>query len=106
MVVADQRVAKLGSTSYYSAIARLRREYLDNEVKRALISSATALRIWLDQRPKRAFADKKTNCGKLFPDWPKQKKTFEVGCAAMPVRLASESKCLAESNKSPEGLSN
>jgi hypothetical protein len=74
MVEADQRVAKLGSTSYYSAIARLRREYLDNEVKRALISSATALRIWLDQRPKRAFADMKTNCGKLFPDWPKQKK--------------------------------
>jgi hypothetical protein len=78
MVVADQRVAKLGSTSNYSAIARLRREYLDNEVKRALISSATALRIWLDQRPKRAFADMKTNCGKLFPDWSRQKKTFEV----------------------------
>jgi len=43
-----------------------------------LISSAIALRIWLDQRPPRAFADMKTNCGKLYPNWPRQKKKVEV----------------------------
>ena len=58
MVLADERVAKLGPRS--SVISRLRDEYLDKEVKRTLISSAVALRIWIDERDPRAFADLKT----------------------------------------------
>jgi hypothetical protein len=77
MVTADKHVAKLGGESY-SSISRLRNEYLYSEVKRTLISSAAALRIWLDQHPPRAFADMKTNCGKLYPNWPQKKKKFEV----------------------------
>jgi hypothetical protein len=76
MVLADERVAKLGPRS--STISRLRDDYLDSEVKRALVSSAIALRIWIDERDPRAFADLKTNCGKLYPNWPKQKKKFKV----------------------------
>src|SRR5262245_1764411 len=48
MVVADQRIAKIGC-GVDSAISRLRDEYVYNELKRTLISSAIALRICLDE---------------------------------------------------------
>jgi hypothetical protein len=77
MVMADECLARLRGTSS-SSISRLRDEYLYNEVKRTLISSAAALRVWLDQHPPDAFADMKTNCGTLYPNWPQKKKKFEV----------------------------
>jgi hypothetical protein len=77
MVLADERIAKLGS-SFDSPISRLRDKHVYNEVKRSLISSAVALRICLDESHPQEFARMKTNCGKLYPNWTKQRKKFEV----------------------------
>jgi hypothetical protein len=76
MVMADERIARLGYP-IDSAISRLRDEHVYNEVKRTLISSAVALRICLDESHPQEFAHLKTNCGKLYPNWSKQKKKFE-----------------------------
>ena len=76
MVKADNRVAKLGIKS--RSISELQGEYLDYEVKRILISSAAALRIWFDQHDQQAFAHLRTDCGKLYPNWPRRKNVYEV----------------------------
>src|SRR5262249_3798866 len=47
------------------------------EVTRILVSSAVVLRMWLDQKhPQnhpRTFNNSKSNCGRLFANWPKKK---------------------------------
>jgi hypothetical protein len=76
LVLADQRVAALATAS--QSIERLQDEYLRTEVRRILISSAAALRIWFDQHDRQAFQHLQTNCGKLFPEWPQHKSNHEV----------------------------
>jgi len=76
MVLVDQRMSGLASKSHF--IDMLREEYLGEEITRILISSAAALRIWFDLHDPRYFADLKTNCGKLFADWPTRSKKSEV----------------------------
>jgi hypothetical protein len=75
MVLADRQVAKHGITS--RPALELRISYLFPEVTRILISSATALRIGFDQRPKR-FAIERSDCGKLFPSWATDQKKVQV----------------------------
>jgi hypothetical protein len=77
MVMADECLARLRGTSS-SSISRLRDEYLYNEVKRTLISSAAALRVWLDQHPPDAFADMKPIAGRCIQTGHRKKKKFEV----------------------------
>ena len=76
LVLADRRVAAIAAESY--SIAWLQGEYLRTEVRRILISSADALRIWFDLHDRTAFEHLKTDCGTLFPRWPEDKSMYEV----------------------------
>lgn len=76
MVLADRAVANHALNSL--SITTLQDTYLRVEVTRILISCAAGLCIKFDQLPKRAFANTKTDCGKLYPDWQAQKMKVEV----------------------------
>jgi hypothetical protein len=75
MVVADRPIAKLSERSW--ALPFLQDRYRRSEITHALVSSAIALRIWLDQRDSREYDNFKTKCGKLYPNWPKQKNKVD-----------------------------
>ena len=74
MVLADRKVASLSG----DAIKELQAAYLRTEVVRILISCAAGLRIVFDQRPERKTLDARTDCGKLYRDWPAKKRDVEV----------------------------
>jgi hypothetical protein len=77
LVLADRQVATIALES--RSIAWLQGEFLRTEVRRILISSAAALRIWFDLRGgTKAFEHMPTDCGKLFPEWPQHKRKSEV----------------------------
>jgi hypothetical protein len=78
MVLADRQVAGRAG-SFYHPIAVLQGTYLRAEVTRILISSAAGLRILFDQHPELASnIDPKTDCGKLFSNWPAKTTKPEV----------------------------
>jgi hypothetical protein len=70
MVLADPRVSDFKTED---PILAIRNEYLGSEVIRILISTSVALRIWFDQTDERLFVGLKTDCGTLWPEWPKPK---------------------------------
>jgi hypothetical protein len=74
MVLADRLIATRSVKSY--SINDLQDAYLRTEVTRILISCATGLRILLDQSHPQAKAikvERISDCGKLYPSWPKRK---------------------------------
>ena len=71
MFLADQQVVNL-DTHPFSETSELRGECLSGEVMRILTSTSVALRIAFDQY--KEFDDLKTDCGKLYPNWPKEKR--------------------------------
>jgi hypothetical protein len=74
MFLADKRVVSVDPNPYSEPL-ELRSEFLRGEVLRILISSSVALRIAFDQDQE--FKSLKTNCGKLYPKWPKGKQKAE-----------------------------
>ena len=78
MALADQRVAGLGVESPLGSISFLQDRYLESDVIRILTSTAVALRILFDQTHAEAFKGLNTNCGTLWPNWPKAKRKHEV----------------------------
>jgi hypothetical protein len=72
MVLADQRVVNLDTGHFSDEISELRGDHFSGEFLRILISSAVALRIAFDQYPQ--LEELKTDCGKLYPNWPKEKR--------------------------------
>jgi hypothetical protein len=71
----DDRIVEFALRS--NSIDELRHTYRDTEVTRILVSSSVMLRVWMDQEhPKnhpRAFDDSKSDCGRLFAEWPRKK---------------------------------
>ena len=70
--VLARRVVNLVSGHFSDEISELR-GHLAGELLRILISSAVALRIAFNQYPEFEKL-KKTDCGKLYQNWPKQKR--------------------------------
>lgn len=74
MYLADRRVMNLAAGhSGSSSIDALRNEHLYAETLRILISSAVTLRIAADQYPAIFRSLRRTDCGLLWPNWPKRK---------------------------------
>jgi hypothetical protein len=59
-------------------LTELHDEHTYSEMIRILLSSSVALRVWFDHQDPKAHSDLKTNCGRLFPNWPKKKEKPEV----------------------------
>jgi hypothetical protein len=80
MVLSDQRIAQLGNETRYHQppVWQLQDRFRKAEVMRILISSAVALRILLDQHPRRFKDTRVQPCGSLWPSWPKHKRKTEV----------------------------
>jgi len=76
-VLGDKPVAKLGPSYYH--LTRLKEGYARPEVTRILIATAVARRIKFDRMNPRELKELKedNNCGKLYPNWPMQKRKTE-----------------------------
>ncbi|MBR1278666.1 hypothetical protein [Bradyrhizobium sp. AUGA SZCCT0283] len=75
MVLADRQVANRTLTS--DAIRSLQETHLRPEIGRILISCAAGLRILFDARPAIKGWIDRSDCGKLYPDWPSDESKVE-----------------------------
>jgi hypothetical protein len=88
IVLADKSIGKLVGPDYLNTtpIQELQDRYRGGELIRILISSAVALRILFDQRPRDPISKRmvsrfdsvsKRECGQLWSRWPKDKRKPE-----------------------------
>jgi len=80
MALSDRRMSGLGDETRYHQppVWQLQDRFRKGEIIRILVSSATALRILLDQNPRLFKKTRVQQCGSLWSRWPKNKGKVEL----------------------------